>query len=118
MRGGGEVPRLPLALRERLVGDVADEVLEEAVLAVLGRARIGLDAEDLLADERGEQRLELGLAQPASAASACLRERLAEHGAVLEQPPLLRREAVEPRGDQRVQRLRAPRASRSRPVGR
>ena len=43
---------------------------------------------------------------PASAASASLRERLAEHRRVLEDPPLFRREAVEPRCDQRVQRLR------------
>ena len=35
-----------------------------------------------------------------------LRERLAEHGAVLEQSALLRGQAVEPGGDQRVQRLR------------
>ena len=61
VRGRGEVPGPALALRERLVGDVADEVLEEAVLAVLGRARVGLHAEHLLADERCEQRLDLGL---------------------------------------------------------
>ena len=52
VRGGREVPRAALPLRERLVGDVAHEVLEEAVLAVLGRARVGLHAEHLLADER------------------------------------------------------------------
>ena len=68
--GRGEVTRPPLVLRERLVGDVADEVLQEAVLAVLGRARVGLDAEHLLAHERGEQRLELLLSEPVSAASA------------------------------------------------
>ena len=48
-----EMLRPALALRQRLVGDVADEVLEEAVLAVLGRARIRLDAEHLLAHEPG-----------------------------------------------------------------
>ena len=57
--GGGEVPRSPIAFRQRLVGDVAHEVLQEAVLAVLGRARVGLEAEHLLAHERAEQRLEL-----------------------------------------------------------
>ena len=70
--GRGQVAGLALAPRERLVGDVADEVLEESVLAVLGRARVGVDAEHLLADERGEQRLELRLraqrARPAHAA--------------------------------------------------
>ena len=34
--GGGQVSGLALAFGEGLVGDVADEVLEEAVLAVLG----------------------------------------------------------------------------------
>jgi hypothetical protein len=43
------VPDLAIRLCQRLVGDLAQEVLEEAVLAVLGRAWIGLDAEDLLA---------------------------------------------------------------------
>ena len=63
---------LALPLGERLVGDVADEVLQEAVLAALRRARIGLDAEHLLAHERREQRLELGSAAlPETAASAC-----------------------------------------------
>ena len=54
-----EVTALPVAPRERLVGDPAHEVLQEAVLAVLGRARIGLQREHLLAHERGQERLEL-----------------------------------------------------------
>ena len=57
--GRGEVPRLAVAAGERLVGDLPHELLEEAVLAALGRARIGLEREHLLAHERGEQRLEL-----------------------------------------------------------
>ena len=35
MRGSREMPALALVARERLVGDVTDEILEEAVLAVL-----------------------------------------------------------------------------------
>ena len=104
-RGGGEVPRLAVGLRERLVGDLAQQVLEEAVLAVLGRARVGLDAEDLLAGERGEDRLELGLGAAPQRRERLLRERLAEHGRVLDDAALGRREPVEPRRDQRVQRL-------------
>ena len=110
--GGGqvlgrcEVAGAALALGERLVGDVADEILEEAVLAVLGRARVGLDAEHLLAHERGEERLELRLCQAGESGEPGRRERLAEHGSVLEQAPLLGREAVEARRDQGVQRLR------------
>ena len=37
----------PLAASERPVGDLADERLDEAVLAALGRARVGLDLEQL-----------------------------------------------------------------------
>jgi len=49
--GRSQVAGLSVAARERLVGDVADEILKEAVLPVLGRARIGLDAEHLLAHQ-------------------------------------------------------------------
>ena len=61
----GKVPRsrqmllAAVALRERVVGDLADQVLQEAVLAVLGRTRIGLQPEQLLAHEPGEHRFEL-----------------------------------------------------------
>ena len=56
-----EVLRLPVAERERVVGDSLDDVLEKRVLASLGRARIGLHGEDLLPERRREKRLELGL---------------------------------------------------------
>ena len=99
------MPGATLSLRERLVGDVAHEVLEEAVLAVLGRAGVGLHAEHLLPREGSEQRLDLGIGAR-ERGERVSREGLAEHGRVLEQPPLLRREAVEPGGDERVQCLR------------
>ena len=95
----------PFAARERLVRDVPDEVLEETVLAVLGRARVGLEREHLLADEPCEEGAEVSAPASAEGRQPSLGERLAEHGAVLEQPPLVRREAVEPRGDQGMQRL-------------
>ena len=57
--GRREVARPPLVSRERLVRHVADEVLQEAVLAVLGRADVCLQAENLLPDQRGEQGFEL-----------------------------------------------------------
>ena len=47
---GGEVPGgrqmtcLAVGLRERLVGDALQQVLEEAELAALRRARVGLEA--------------------------------------------------------------------------
>ena len=58
--GGCEMPDTPLPLRQSFVGDVAYEVLEEAVLAVLGRAGVGLHTEYLLACEGDEYRLEVG----------------------------------------------------------
>ena len=48
VRRGREVAHAPVALRQRLVRDVADEVLQEPVLAVFGRTRVGLLREDLL----------------------------------------------------------------------
>jgi len=103
--GGREVLRLPLAKRQRLVGDALDDVLEEGVLATLGRARVGLDGEDFLPEQRGEQRLQLVGRNARHRAQPLLREGLAEHSAVLHQPPLLRRQPVEPGGYERVKRL-------------
>ena len=48
-----------VTLRERVVGDLADQVLQEPILAVLGRTRIGLQPEQLLAHEPREHRFEL-----------------------------------------------------------
>ena len=103
--GRGEVLRLALGLREHLVRDLLDDVLQEGVLAALGRARIGLHRDDLLAQQRGEQRLELVGVAPAERRQPELGERLAEHRGVLDDAPLLGAEPVEPRRDQRVQRL-------------
>jgi hypothetical protein len=51
VRRGGQVSRLPVGLGQRLIGHLAEQVLQKAVLAVLGRARVDLDTEDLLACE-------------------------------------------------------------------
>ena len=67
--GGGQVAALPVAARERLVGDAADEVLEEAVLAALGGARVGLDAEHLLANETRRSGSSSASESPESAAT-------------------------------------------------
>ena len=106
VRGRGEVLRLAVAPAQRLVRDALDEGLDESVLAALGRARIGVEDEHLLAHERGEQRRERLLVGPADRGDPSRRERLAEHGRVLEELALVRLEPVEPRGDERVQRLR------------
>ena len=50
--GRGEVPGPAVAPGQRAVRDLADERLDEAVLAALGRSRVGLEREDLAPDER------------------------------------------------------------------
>ena len=102
---GCEMARLSVAPCERVVRDALDERLQEAVLAPLRRARVGLDREQLLAHERVEDRLELDLGDSGDRRQTLLRERLAEHGCVLEHVALLRFEPVQPRSDQGVQRL-------------
>ena len=92
--------------RERLVRDLAEQVLEEGVLPALRRPRIRLQREHLLPHERAQQRLELAPRPSRQRGERLLREALAEHGRVLKEASLLRVEPVQPRGDERVQRLR------------
>ena len=54
--GSGEVLRLPIPPRQRLVGDALDERLQEPVLAALGREGVRVEVEELLADEVVEKR--------------------------------------------------------------
>ena len=70
-----------------------------------GESGSSLDREDLLAQQRLQMRLELGLAEAGERGEPLARERLAEHGRILHEPPLDRLERVEPRGRERVQRL-------------
>jgi hypothetical protein len=99
------VPALAFPLGERLVGDVADQVLEEPVLPALGRARVGLHAQHLLTHQPGQQRLELLGGCAGQAGQRADGERLAEHGSVLEEAALFGRDAVQARSDQCMQRL-------------
>jgi len=101
-----EMTVLAVTFRERLVGDMAHEVLQEPVLPALRRSWIGLHAEHLLANEAGEQRLELLGRATTERSERTLGESLSEHRPVLQQPPLFGRDAVEPGRNQRVQRLR------------
>ena len=103
--GGGQMAGLALALGQRLVGDVADEVLQEAVLAALRGAGVRLQGQDFLAYQDGEKRFEFGFGQPAQSSERTQRERLAEHRPVLQQPSLLSSKPVQARGDQRMQGL-------------
>src|SRR5262249_11840038 len=101
-----EVARTPLPPRKRLVGDMTDEVLQERVLAVLRRARVRLERDDLLPHEREQQRVELRLGEARERGKRAASERLSEHGPVLQQAALVRRKVVEAGRDERMQRLR------------
>ena len=59
--GDGEVPRLSLAKRKRLVGDLAQQLLGEAVVTALGRERVGGHLENVAAHELVELRPHLRL---------------------------------------------------------
>src|SRR6186997_1669746 len=66
---------------------------------------VGLYTEHLLAHERREQPLQLGFGNTGERSQRLFREGLAEHRRVLEQPPLLWIEPVQPSRDQSLQRL-------------
>src|SRR5262249_57821773 len=103
VRGGREMVGALLLLRQRLVRDALEQVLEEPVLATLGGAWIRLEGERLLADERREQRIEVRLGRSAERGESGLRERLADDRRVLDHSALLGGEPVEARGDESVQ---------------
>ncbi len=105
MARGGDVVGLARAARQHPVRDRAQQRLEEVVLASLGRARIIIAGEHLLGHEPIEDRLDLGLGPAAHRRCGGRGERLAEHGGILEQRALAGRKPVEPRGDERLQRL-------------
>ena len=58
---GGEVAALAIGLGERVVRNLADQGLDEGVLAALGAAGIGLQGQQLAADERPQPWLEIRL---------------------------------------------------------
>ena len=104
--GRCKVEGLPLLAGERVVGDLSDEILEEGVLAALRRHGVGAQGEDVLSDQRREQRLELGVPLPGHGCQPAHGECPAEDGCVLDEAALIRGEAVEPGRDQRLERLR------------
>ncbi len=104
--GSGEVLGLALLAGEHLVGDALDDVLDEGVLAALGRGRIRLDGEHFLPQQRRKERLEALGIESSERAQPLLRERLAEHRAVLHELALRGSQPVEAGGDERMERLR------------
>ena len=74
---------------------MTDEVLQEPVLTVLGRARVGLERHHLLAHQRGKKRIEVRLCLTVESGKPSARECLAEHRSVLEQTPFVERAIVD-----------------------
>ena len=101
-----EVSAAPVAQREGRVGDLADDGLDERVLASLRRSRIDLTVEEVGSDQGAQPLLEDIGFEAAHRGQRRGRERLSEHGRVLDEHPVLGREGVEPRRDQRVEGLR------------
>jgi hypothetical protein len=118
--GHREMAGFAVATAQGLVRDSLDEVLEEAVLAPLGRVRVGLDLEELLPHERPERLLQVGGRDARDGRDRRGGERLAEHRRILEDAALAGGEGIEARSDECVQRLgdleRRDRPRRSVPV--
>ena len=104
--GGGQVHRLAVAAGERLVGDRSCDRLHEAELPEVGRERIAVAVDQLLAGQRCERPVDLVGVQAADRRQTLGGERLAQHGRLLQRPPLPRGQRVKPRRHQGMQRLR------------
>ena len=102
---GGEVAALAVGLGQGVVGDLADQGLDEGVLAVLRAARVGLEGEQLAANEPAQSRLELGLVDPGHGGEARRGEALADDRGIRHERPVVGGEAVEPARDERRQRF-------------
>ena len=91
-------------LRQRRVGDVADQHVLERVLALAGQAAAGGRHDEVLAAQRLERRPQVE-ARLARVADGALPEGLADHRGRLQDPALGARQRVEPRREHRVHGL-------------
>src|SRR5919198_4669784 len=103
--GRSEVQSFPIIAGKRVVRDLLDEVLQESVLTALWRERIRRERDDLLPHQRGEHRLHVGFGETGDGRETPRGECSAEHCGLLDGSALVRGEAVEPRGDERMQGL-------------
>ena len=105
--------RFAVASRQRVVGDGADHCLHEPVLPAFGRARVGVEGEELLADKGRQRGFQVGVVSDGrhERRKPSGSERQAEDGGVLYDGALVRRQTIEPAGDERMQ------AGRQRTVG-
>ena len=107
----------PRTTRDLAVGDVADQRVPERVFGLTFDRRQPCRAQELLAGQLMEALADV-LATALAHRLECSRpEDLADDGSVLEQPLAVRRQRVEPCGDEPLDRCRAaagPRRSRAR----
>ena len=102
----GHVPLAAIGLGQVLVGDLAHQGLHELVLAALRGAGIGLDGEQLATDQPVETIGQVRRHYPRDGGQGVNGEALSQDRCVQQQPAVLRPVGVEPRCDQRLQRLR------------
>ncbi len=105
LRGRREVACLSCPPRQRPVGNRPQQRLQKYVLAALRGSVVVVARQDLLGDQAVQGHRHLGLGSAAERRRRGRGERLTEHRHVLDQRPLGLIEAVQARGDQRLQRL-------------
>src|ERR1700675_3519332 len=98
--------RLALRARELVVGDLADERLDEFVLTPLRRTRVDVDAQEFAPDKGSQCGGERPYVSAGDGREAGHGEAVPEHGGVLQNTTLGRREAIEARANERRERLR------------
>jgi hypothetical protein len=100
-----EVLRFAVTPRQRLVRDALHQGLEEPELPAFGRTLVRLDREELPTDEPLQRSAHRALVPAGQRREGVRRKGLAEDGGVLQQRPVLGREAVQARLDQCMERL-------------
>ena len=107
-RDSGQVGLAPVPAGEHPVGHLTHDVLGEGVPPELSRERAGVDREQLTAHQRCEDHVELlTVAVPEAVpddAEQVGGERASQDARHIDDPPLLRRQGIEPGGDEGLER--------------
>ncbi len=101
-----QVPCSPVVAGQGGVGDLAQQPLDEPILAPLRRARIVVPHQDLAAAEVVQHSVDVVGIRAGDGAERGRAERESQHRCVLHERALRRRKAIDPRGDERMERFR------------